>query len=82
MDDGKSTWVKTLTLSPPSLSNNRADSERLSDSLKILLKTEFLEIGLYLLREIPACLRKWNYRIKCVLFKDGVKWILAGILGS
>ena len=80
MEDGKSTWVKTLTLSPPSLDNNRADSERLSDSLKILLKTEFLEIGLYLLRKIPACLRKWNYRVQCVLFRDGVKWILTGIL--
>ena len=80
MEEGKSTWVKTLTLSPPSLNNNSADSERLSHSLKILLKTEFLEIGLNLLREIPACLRKWNYRVKCVLFRDSVKWILSGIL--
>ena len=80
MDDGKCTWVKILTLSPPSLSNNRADSERLSDSLKNLLETEFLEIGLNILREIPTSLRKWNYRVKCVLFKDGPKWILTGIL--
>ncbi len=80
MDDGKCTWVKILTLSPPSLSNNRADSERLSDSLKNLLKTEFLEIGLNILREISTSLRKWNYRVKCVLFKDGPKWILTGIL--
>ncbi len=80
MDDINNTLVKKISLTPPSIGNNRADSERLSDLLKNIVKTDFVEIGLEVLRKIPLLLRKWNYSVRCVLFKDMDKWILVDIL--
>lgn len=74
------TWIKTVTLSPPSLDNNIADSERLSNNLKTILKTNFIEISINILRKISKSLRKWNYCAKCVLFKDNERWMLLEIL--
>ena len=80
MYNSNSTWVKIISISPPSLGNNTADSERVSDSLKNILKIDFVKIGLNLLRKIPACLRKWDYCLKCILFKDKEYWILIDVL--
>ncbi len=79
MNNPENRWVKTVTLTPPSIENNIADCERLANALKEMLNTDSIEIGLNLLQRIPACLRKWNYQAKCVLFKDKGKWILVSI---
>ncbi|MEW5908614.1 MAG: ASKHA domain-containing protein [Thermodesulfobacteriota bacterium] len=72
-------WVKTVSLDPPSLKNNTADADRLIGSLKTLLKTSTVRVELGLLRMLPDLLRKSNYRPRCTLFKEGSEWILVSL---
>jgi len=64
-------WVKAVTLSPPSLGDNIADTDRLAEALKKSLGTRILRMDLDLLRQLPDRLREWNFRATAVLFKDG-----------
>jgi uncharacterized 2Fe-2S/4Fe-4S cluster protein (DUF4445 family) len=73
-------WVKTISLTPPSLEDNTADADRLAGALKRELKTDFLQIDLQLIRILPNFLRKCNYQVRCVIFKDRERYVLAGIL--
>ncbi len=73
-------WVRTLTLVPPTLSDNTADLDRLLNALKIELNCDHLMVEFSLMRKLPSSLRKWGYRITCVLFKDGAEWILVDIV--
>jgi uncharacterized 2Fe-2S/4Fe-4S cluster protein (DUF4445 family) len=79
MEIQHSGWVKTVSLVPPSLQDNTADADRLAGALKKELKTRSLKIDFSLLKQLPECLRKWNYQVRCVLFKDRSQWILTGI---
>ena len=63
-------WVKTVTLSPPSLGDNTADADRLEAALKMAIGTRTVRMDLNLLKQLPECLRKWNYRATAVMFKD------------
>ena len=63
-------WVKTVTLSPPSLGDNTADADRLEAALKKSLGTRAVHMDLDLLKQLPARLREWNYRATTVLFKE------------
>ncbi len=63
-------WVKTVTLSPPSLEDNTADADRLEAELKKTLGTRTVHMDLDLLRALPDRLREWNYRTTAVLFKN------------
>lgn len=72
-------WIKTVSLAPPSLKDNTADTDRLVDTLKAAVKTDHIEIDYHLVKKIPEQLRKWNYRARCVLFKDKTQWILTAI---
>ncbi len=63
-------WVKTITLSPPSLGDNTADADRLETALKKALGTRTVHMDPGLLKQLPARLREWNYRATTVLFKD------------
>ena len=74
--------IKTVSLTPPSLQDNTADAERLIRSIKSHLKTNAVEIDLYLLRELPVLLRKWKYNVRCIFLKDRSRWILTGITSS
>jgi len=74
--------IKTVSLTPPSLQDNTADAERLIRAIKSRLKTNTVDIDLYLLRELPVLLRNWKYNVRCILLKDRSRWILTGIANS
>ena len=64
-------WVQQVTLAPPSLKDNTADADRLAAALKGWMGVSRLEIDLPLLRTLPHQLRRWGYRARCLLFRDG-----------
>ena len=55
-------WVKTVTLSPPSLEDNTADADRLEAALKKAMGTRAVRMDLNLSKQLPERLREWNYR--------------------
>ncbi|MFO7716597.1 ASKHA domain-containing protein [Desulfosarcina sp.] len=63
-------WVRPVTLPYPSLGDNTADADRLESALKKALGTRTVHMDLDLLKQLPLCLREWNYRATAVLFKD------------
>ncbi len=75
-------WVRPISLTPPSLKDNTADADRLAGALKKELKTDFVEIDLRLIRKLPNLLRKCNYQVRCVIFRDRERYILAGVLDT
>jgi len=75
-----SPWIKIVSLEPPSLQNNTADADRLISALKTRLKTDSVAIDLEWLKRLPDQLRAWNYRARCVLFKERPGWSLNGLL--
>jgi len=79
MKDNIKGWVKTISLAPPTLQDNTADADRLLSALKMHLSTDQIDIELSLLQKLPDLIRKWKYNIRCILFKDRKRWILADI---
>jgi uncharacterized 2Fe-2S/4Fe-4S cluster protein (DUF4445 family) len=75
-------WIKKISVTPPSLKDNTADAERLESALKAILKTEMVDIDLSILEDLPELLRQNGFSIRCVLFRDGRKWHIAGIAGN
>ncbi|MBT3312358.1 MAG: DUF4445 domain-containing protein [Desulfobacterales bacterium] len=71
--------VKSVSLSPPTLQDNTADADRLINSLKQQLNTDDIKTDLYLIREVPELLRKWDYSAECVLIKERNRWNLIGL---
>lgn len=71
--------IKTVALTQPSLQDNTADAERLIRAIKSHLRTNTVDIDLYLLRQLPGLLRKWKYNVRCIFLKDRTRWILTGI---
>lgn len=63
----------------PSLKDNTADTERLTNALKNALKTDFVAIDLDIVKNLPVLLREANYKVRCVLFKDRDTWHLIGV---
>ena len=55
------TWIETLKLVPPSLSDNTADQERLFTALQKRLGTTAIQLDLDLARALPDLLRRWDY---------------------
>lgn len=81
MTEKSSGWAVTVSVPPPSLSDNTADADRLVNALKSVLKTDCIDIDLLLLKKIPRLLRKSDYQVRCVCFKDRNRWKLVGIKG-
>ncbi|MGD8293477.1 MAG: ASKHA domain-containing protein [Desulfobacterales bacterium] len=75
----KSPWVRLIHLSKPTLQDNTGDTDRLISALKSDLKTDAIHIDLDLMKELPVILRKSDYKIRCILFKDQHRWLVAGI---
>ena len=75
-------WIQTVSLEGPSLKDNTADAERLTQALKSLLKLPAIEIDLELLKVLPATLRQSQFQIRCILFKEKQQWVLSGITGA
>ncbi len=79
MKEKTNSWVRNILLRKPTLQDNTADADRLTRALQAELGTDTIDIDYSLLKKIPELLRKWNYHIKCVLFKDRKRWLLTGI---
>ena len=78
----RSSWLETLRLSPPSLSDNTADQERLIGALQKRLGDETICLDADLLADLPTFLRRWDFSVHCALVPDGNVWhvcCLAGI---
>lgn len=75
-------WVRTISLTPPTLKDNTADTDRLLNALKTQLKTKTLDADLPLLKKLPKLLREFHYSVKCILFKDQNRWSLLDIKNS
>jgi len=82
MTTSDSPWIKIVSLDPPSLQDNTADAERLVAALKKDLQADHIDIGLDLLKQLPDLLRKWEYKVRCIVFKDRHQWLLAGITAA
>ena len=79
-----SPWVRCVALPAPTLRNNTADAERLVAALSQALPASAgaIDLDLDLLRQLPALLRRSDYRLRCTLFGDRGRWILTGISGA
>jgi len=75
-------WIKRVSVTPPSLKDNTADTDRFENALKAVLNIEIADIDLTLSRKLPDLLRKYDFNLRCILFKDHKKWRLAGITGD
>ncbi|MDM8524750.1 ASKHA domain-containing protein [Desulfococcaceae bacterium HSG8] len=72
-------WIKTISLSPPSLQDNTADADRIINALKKELHTDAIHTEFSLLKQLPDILRKWNYHVRCILVPSRGQWLLTGI---
>ena len=72
-------WIQTVSLVTPTLKDNTADSDRLSNELKSRLKSEAISIDLELMRRLPQLLRESKYKVRCILFKDRSQWLLLDV---
>ena len=72
-------WIQTVSLVPPTLQDNTADADRLIGALKDRLQTDTVHLDLDLLKQLPECLRKWKYRVCCLLFQDRHRWLVTAI---
>ena len=79
MTDKNSGWITTIIIPSPSLNDNTADADRLTNVLKSVLKTDYIDIDLSLLKTLPQQLRDWSYQARCVCFKDRGRWKLIGV---
>jgi uncharacterized 2Fe-2S/4Fe-4S cluster protein (DUF4445 family) len=79
MTEESSGWVVTVSVPPPSLENNTADADRLINALTSVLETDYVDIDLQLLKKLSWMLRKWDYQVRCVCFKDRSRWKLVGV---
>jgi uncharacterized 2Fe-2S/4Fe-4S cluster protein (DUF4445 family) len=69
-------------LTPPSLKDNTADADRLLAALKKELTAQWVDVDLDLLAQLPAVLRRYDYRVQCSVFRDRGGWALTGIGGA
>jgi uncharacterized 2Fe-2S/4Fe-4S cluster protein (DUF4445 family) len=72
-------WIRTLSLSPPTLQDNTSDADRLKYALKKKLNTDSVDMDLSMLKQLPFLLREWNFAVRCVLIKDKNRWIVTGL---
>jgi uncharacterized 2Fe-2S/4Fe-4S cluster protein (DUF4445 family) len=63
-------WVHYVSMSPPSLTNNTADVDRLTTQLKQQLNARFIDMDRSVMVLLPEVLRKSNFNVRCVLFGD------------
>ena len=81
MNKTKSPWVRTVRLAKPTLQDNTADADRLISALKSDLQTDAVHLDLDLVKKLPDLLRKCEYSVRCILFKDRHRWLVTGIAG-
>jgi len=80
MKRATSPWIKSVSLAPPSLQDNTADTERLISALRTALQTDAaIRIDLDLIRRLPDILRQSGFYVRCIVFKDGSQWQVVGV---
>jgi len=79
MNKNNTGWIKHVSITPPTLQNNTADADRLIGELKTRLNTDAVDIDFCLLKKLPDLLRKCEYNVDCILFKDRKRWLVTGI---
>lgn len=80
MENTTSPWIQAISLPPPSLQDNAADTERLISALRTTLQTNAaIHIDLDLIKKLPHILRQGQFNVRCTLFKDGSRWLVVGI---
>ncbi len=72
-------WTAAIELPIPGLGDNRADADRLKSALKAAFNADAVEIGLSLMKQLPGCLRRWEYALRCLCFNDYGRLRLLGI---
>ena len=77
----RTTWIETLNLEPPSLSDNTADQERLLGALQKRLKSNAVHLDPALRAVLPMMLRRWDYAVRCALIQDREIWYVCGLAG-
>ncbi len=82
MTESTNSWIKEIEVPFPSLSDNTADAERFEKTLETALNIQSVDMDIYLLAKLPELIRKNNFKLRCVLFKDHKRWHLAGITGK
>jgi len=83
MENTTSPWIKTISLPPPSLQDNTADTERLISALRSTLQTDdAIHIDIDLIKKLPDILRQSDFYVRCTLFKDNHQWLVVGIQGA
>jgi uncharacterized 2Fe-2S/4Fe-4S cluster protein (DUF4445 family) len=82
MNNNAPPWIQTLSLEPPSINDNTADTDRLLHALKLQLNTEKVHVDLELIRRLPELLRQYAYRIRCILWKTHQQWHLLDVTAA
>ena len=82
MNKNNTGWTRHVSITPPTLQNNTADADRLIGELKTRLNTDVVDIDLYLLKRLPDLLRRCDYNVDCILFKDRKRWLVTGVTHS
>ncbi len=75
-------WISRISLeiTPPSLKDNTADVDRLLKAIKKVVGPEEINVDLSLARGLPGRLRRYDYQVDAVLFRDQDLWHLIDIL--
>lgn len=82
MNENNTGWIRHVSITPPTLQNNTADADRLIGELKTRLNTDAVDIDFYLLKRLPDLLRRCDYNVDCILFKDRKRWLVTGVTHS
>ncbi|MFO7963248.1 MAG: ASKHA domain-containing protein [Desulfobacterales bacterium] len=69
-------WILRVQLSPPTLQDNTADTDRLIGALKSALRSTEVYSDIALIRRIPVLIREYDYKATCILFKNDSVWQL------
>ena len=64
-------WVSDVQLTPPTLDDNTADTDRLKKALARRIGADDIIADPVALRDLPRNLKQWGYRCRCVFFKNG-----------
>ncbi|MDB4444194.1 ASKHA domain-containing protein [bacterium] len=79
---GMNGWIRVVPteMTPPSLKDNTADTERLIRAIEKALQTEKVTIDLALVSKLPAILRDEAYHVRTILYNEDDTWHVVDLL--
>ena len=72
-------WTAVVSISPPSLKNNTADTERLVQALKPITGDIPVVVDPVVQRSLPLLLRRDERLLRCVFFQEPGRWTVVGL---